>query len=192
MDLILDTGPAMEPVSLEEAKTHLRVDVSDDDALIENLISASRRTFEQINRRTLYTTTWRLKLDGWPRQSYITLPRPPLASVTSISVKDQEGAATTWNASNYIVESERTPGRVYLAYGQSWPDQTLYPTGAITVTYVAGWATVDAIPAEYKAAILLLLGHLYENREAVVVTGAVPKEIPLAWESIVLMDRVYY
>ncbi len=189
-ELILDTGPASEPVTTSEAKSHLRVDVSDDDTLIDGLVAAARQAFEEINGRSLFTTTWKLILDGWPDGETIVLPRPPLQSVSSIAYTDTQGNTTVWDAANYVVETMRTPGRVYLAYGASWPSAALRPASPITITYVSGWATVGAIPQRYKQAILLLVGHWYENRENVVVSGAIPKSIPLAFESLALMDRV--
>lgn len=188
-ELILGTAPTSEPVTTAEAKAHLRVDISDDDTLIAALIVAARQAFEEINGRSLFTTTWKLILDGWPDGETIRLPRPPLQSVTSITYTDTDGNTTVWDAANYEVETMRTPGRVYLAYNASWPTASLRPASPITITYVSGWATVEAIPQRYKAAILLLVGHLYENREAVVV-GTIASKLPLAYESLVLMDRV--
>lgn len=188
-ELILGTAPTQEPVTTAEAKAHLRVDVSDDDTLIAALIVAARQAFEEINGRSLFTTTWKLILDQWPDGDTIRVPRPPLQSVTSISYVDTDGNTTVWDAANYVVEIMRTPGRIYLAYDASWPTASLRPASPITITYVSGWATVGAIPQRYKAAILLLLGHLYENREAVVV-GTIVSKLPLAYESLLLMDRV--
>lgn len=189
-ELILETAPAFEPVTVAEAKAHLRVDVSDDDPLITALIVAARQAFEEINGRSLFTMTWKLILDRWPNRSYIVLPRPPLASVTSVVYQPTTGSPVTWDAANYVVETLRTPGRVHLADGISWPDADLRDASPITITYVAGWATTGAIPQRYKQAILLLVGHWYENRETIVTSGAIPKSLPLAFESLVLMDRV--
>jgi len=188
-ELILGTAPESEPVTTAEAKAHLRVDVADDDTLIAGLIVAARQAFEEINGRSLFTTTWKLILDGWPDGETIRLPRPPLQSVTSIAYTDTDGNVTVWDAANYEVETMRTPGRVYLAHNASWPTASLRPASPITLTYVSGWATVGAIPQRYKAAILLLVGHLYENRESVVV-GTIVSKLPLAYESLLLMDRV--
>lgn len=189
-ELILGTAPASEPVTTAEAKSHLRVDISDDDSLIAALVAAARQAFEEINGRSLYTTTWKLVLDDWPSDPYIALPRPPLASVTSVVYVDSDGNSTTWGASNYVVETLRTPGRIYLAEGVDWPSAALRAASPITITYVAGWATTPAIPQRYKQAVLLLVGHWYENRESVVV-GRIQGELPLAFESLALMDRVY-
>lgn len=189
-ELILGTAPTSEPVTTSEAKAHLRVDISDDDTLIAALIVAARQAFEEINGRSLFTTTWKLILDRWPNRSYIVLPRPPLASVTSVVYQPTTGSPVTWDAANYVVETLRTPGRVHLADGISWPDADLRDASPITITYVAGWSTTGAIPQRYKQAILLLVGHWYENRETIVTSGAIPKSLPLAFESLVLMDRV--
>lgn len=190
-ELVLDTGPASEAVTTTEAKAHCRVDINDDYALIAGLVTAARQAFEEINGRSLFTTTWKLVLDRWPSTPYIVLPRPPLASVTSISYIDSAGNTTVWDAANYVVETLRTPGRVHLAENVDWPVATLRAASPITITYVSGWATVGAIPQRYKQAILLLVGHWYENRENVVVSGAIPKSLPLAFESLALMDRVW-
>lgn len=189
-ELFQVTGPLSEPVTTAEAKAHLRVDIADDDDLIEVLVGAARRTFEQLNGRSLFTTTWALTLDGWPGDGIVALPRPPLQSVTHIKYFDTAGTEYTWDAANYAVEVGRTPGRVSLGYGKSWPGENLRPGSPIVVTYVSGWTTTAAIPQEYKAAILLLVGHWYANRENVITTGAVPKVVPMGFESLMLMDRV--
>ena len=190
-ELILGTAPASEPVTAAESAAHLRVDVADDDALIAALVGAARQAFEEINGRSLFTTTWKLVLDGWPNRPYIVLPRPPLASVASIVYVDSDGNSVTFGSGNYIVETLRTPGRIHLAEDADWPSATLRRASSITITFVAGWATVAAIPQRYKQAILLLVGHWYENRESVIASGAMPKQIPLAFESLALLDRIY-
>jgi len=189
-ELILGTGPTSEPVTTAEAKSHLRVDVSDDDTLITALIVAARQAFEEINGRSLYTTTWKLILDEWPTCPYIVLPRPPLAAVTSVVYVDSDGDSQTWDAANYVVETLRTPGRLHLAEGVDWPSASLRAASPITITYVAGWATVGAIPQRYKQAILLLVGHWHENRETV-ATGTIVAKYPMAFESLATLDRVW-
>jgi len=189
-ELTLVTGPASEPITTAEAKSHLRVDFADDDTLIAALVTAARQMFEELNGRALFTQTWKLTLDRWPASGRIELPRPPLVSVTSIKYIDSAGVESTFSSGDYVVETGRTPGRVSLGYDKSWPTATLRPASPITITYVAGWTTTAAIPERYKAAIKLLVGHWYENREAIITSGAMPKALPLGFESIVLMDRV--
>lgn len=183
--------PGQEPVSVDEAKLQCRVDGTDEDILFEWLIGTARRYVETFTRRALITQTWDLYLDTWPSVDYIDLPRPPLQSVTSITYKDTTGAATTWGASNYIVDTGRTPGRVMLAYGISWPSSTLlYPTSAITVRYVCGYgATGKSVPQQIRQAILLLVGHYYENREAALEKGV--QGIPFGVESLLWSEREF-
>lgn len=190
MRIKLVTGPASEPVSLDEAKAQLRVDGSDDDTFISGLIAAAREHVEQTARRALITQTWHLSLDGWPSCDEIELPKPPLQSVTSLIYKDSVGAQTTLPTANYIVDSDSQPGRVVLAYGQSWPSGTLYPANPIQVTYVAGYGAASDVPAWAKQAMKLIIGHWYENREET-ITGTIIKGIPLGAESLMWLNRAY-
>lgn len=188
--LKLVTPPAIEPVSLEEAKAHIRQDSPADDAYITGLITEARETIENLARRALISQTWRLSLDRWPAVDYISLPRPPLASVTSLIYLDQAGDDTTWASSNYIVDSDSEPGRLVLAYNVSWPSTpTLYPVNPIQITYVAGYGDEAAdVPAMWKKAILMLLGHWYENRETA-MAGSPVKDIPVGVQDLIWLDR---
>jgi len=180
-------APAAEPVTLTEAKSHLRVDISDDDTLIEGLITAARDMIEKMARRALITQTWRYSLDGWPGGDEIRLPRPPLQSVASIVYKESDGTSNSWDTAAYIVDSDSEPGRVVLAYGESWPSVTLYPAAPIQITFVAGYGDADDVPETWKQAIKLLVAHWYENREAIQMEKM--GEIPFAVESLVGLDR---
>lgn len=187
------SAPAVEPVSLAEAKEHLRVDISDDDDLIEGYITAAREYMEGATRRAFITQTWRLSLDAWPQSDEIQIPKPPLQSICSIVYYDADGISTTWDAANYIVDTDSEPGRVALAYGQFWPGVTLRPINAIQITYTAGYGDAASdVPQWVKQAIKLLIGHWYENRETVIVgAGIVSRQIELAIESLIWMDRVF-
>lgn len=186
---VRSVAPATEPVTTSEAKAHVRVDISDDDALIGTLITSAREYVEETARRSLVTQTWKLYLDRWPGVDYITLPRPPLQSVTSVKYTDKDGVQTTWANSNYLVDSDSEPGRIVLAYDVSWPDTVeLRPMNPIEVVFVAGYGAAAAAPQRWKQAILLLAGHWYENREAT-VDGAIQRPIPFAVESLINLDR---
>ncbi len=141
MPTTLIIAPAVEPVTLAEAKLHLRVDHSDEDALISSLISAARRYAETFTGRQIITATWELTLDAFPW--IIEPPHPLLQSITSIVYVDVDGVSQTLDASIYQVDITSTPGRVKPAFGEVWPG-TRSQFNAVTVTYVAGYGTVQA------------------------------------------------
>lgn len=190
MRLKLVTGPAHEPVSLDEAKLHLRIDSSDENTIISALITAAREYIEHACRRALITQTWRLSLDDWPvTGDEIELPRAPLVSVTSVVYTDSDGTATTWAAANYEVDTDSQPGRIKLAYGESWPSATLKASNPIQITYIAGYGNAVDVPQHLRQAIMLLVGHWYENREMAAPVQL--REVPLAVESLIWVDRVW-
>lgn len=182
------TAPDHEPVDLAEAKAHLRVDGSEEDSLIDALIVAARRQAELTSRRALVTRTLEAQLDCWPQDNCIELAYPPLQSVTSITYIDSAGASATLPSADYIVDKHSQPGRIVLGYGKSWPSPTLRPGAAITVRYVAGYGDAEDVPQEYKQAMLLLIGHFFEHREAV-AAGVTLNTLPLGVEALLLIDR---
>lgn len=208
--LRLITPPASEPITLAEAKLHLRVDFADDDDLIGALITAAREQCEVAQRRALITSTWELTEEGFPCQWPVALgpylpgrllerpwpssrlawqlPRPPLQSIASVAYVAPDGSAVTLDPSAYQVVAGGTgPGLIAPVYGTTWPATRCQPE-AVTVRFVAGHADASAVPATTKAAIKLLVGHLYENREPVLTTGAVGKELPLTVSSLLACD----
>jgi uncharacterized phiE125 gp8 family phage protein len=185
--LALVTAPTIEPVTLAEAKLHLRVDHGDEDALIESLVTSARTHVEHVTSRAFINQTWRLSLDAFPAE--IRLPRPPLSSVTSLQYLDGNGTLQTLSASSYTVDSDAEPGRVVEAYATTWPS-VRNDIRAVRVTYVAGYgATAATVPQPIKQAILLLVGHWYANREAV---GTVGSDIAFAVDALLAPFRNHY
>jgi uncharacterized phiE125 gp8 family phage protein len=190
MAFVLITGPTVEPVSTAEAKLHLRVDVADDDALIGALIKAGREFVEQRTRRALITQTWDLWMDAWPEDSEIRL-MAPLQSVSYVHTVDSDGGTATWAASNYLVDTVRQPGRIVRKSAASWPSTTLQEVNGVNVRFVAGYGSAGtAVPQPLRQAVLMAVGHWYENREAIATTGAMPKELPLAVDALTWPYRV--
>lgn len=183
--------PAEEPISLGEAKPCLRVDFNDDDVLINRLITAARQYCEDFQRRAYITQTWELWLDAWPDKDYITIPRPPLQSVTFVKYYGADNKEYTLPTTDYFVDDKNEPGRVVLAYGKSWPSTTLRPANAVMVQFIAGYGTADKVPEKIKQAMYLLIGHWYEHREAV-LTGSISisKEIEFAVNALLQQDRI--
>lgn len=195
MRLTLVTPPAVEPVALEEAKAHLRVDVDDDDTLILALIAAAREQAEAFTRRALITQTWDMALDCLPGvdEKPIELPKPTLQSVTSITYLDASGDEQTLAADQYQVLTGggpyAQPGKVVRAYNVSWPSTRSQPD-AVTVRFVAGYGDAASdVPAAIRQAILMLVGDLYEHREGIVV-GAGATSLPRAAAAILAPYRI--
>ena len=182
MALICVTEPVVEPVSLVEAKLHMRVEVTEDDALIAGLIMAAREQLESTSRPQLamLTQTWRYVADAWPSADGLELRPYPLQSVTSIKYTDENGTEATLAANSYQVDTYSEPGRVRLKSSASWPSVTLAALNGLVVEFVAGYGdTPGDLPQRLRQAVLLLVTHWYENREPVLNSGAVPKELPM-------------
>ena len=160
-----------------------------EDTLISSLITAAREDCEKFQNRAYINQTWELWLDEFPRRDYIDIPLPPLSSITSIKYYDTANVEATMTITDYFVDTKSEPGRVVLAYGKSWPSTSLRPANGVCVTFVAGYgALATSVPQTVKSAILLMLGHLYEHREA--VSDKPMSEIPMAVESLLSKDRI--
>lgn len=179
------TQPASEPVTLAEAKVHLRVDVDADDDRITRLIATARQLCETVARRAFITQTWDLWVDGFPSSpgywdrriramgqgcsqwlpiaglGEIAIPRPPLVSVTGVYYLDASGVEQTVSSTIYRVITG-TPGRIVPAANQSWPTIPDAPE-AVRVRYVAGYGAASAVPACVKDATLLAVERLYDG-----------------------------
>ena len=179
MPLQLVTPPAGEPVSLAEAKQHLRVDGGDDDLLIGSLITAARQAAETKTGRQLITARWKLVLDAFPGPSLmqsatgasfslpghaILLAKCPVQSAVSIEYLDMNGTTQVMPASDYVLDAACEPARLTPAFGKTWPP-TLPQMGAVSVTFDAGYGTASAVPEGLKSWIKLRVGSLYGHRE---------------------------
>ena len=155
--------PASEPVSLQEAKDHLRVVGDAEDPHIAGLIVAARELVESRARRSLVTRTLEVDLDGWP-DGPIVLPRPPLVAVERIAYAGESGAVSILDPGSYRARAG-TPGRVLRAGDAAWPALG-EAEPAVTVRYRAGYGGPEDVRATTRLAIKLLVGHWFEHREA--------------------------
>jgi uncharacterized phiE125 gp8 family phage protein len=162
---------------------------STEDDLLNSLITAARQYVESFQNRALCTQTWELWLDAFPSKGYLQIPLPPLQSAT-IKYYDVDSVEATFGAGSYFVDIKNEPGWVVLQYGETWPSTTLRTANGVCITFVAGYGAAADVPKKVKQAMLLLIGHLYENREAVATSGAIPKEVPLAVDALLWQDRV--
>jgi uncharacterized phiE125 gp8 family phage protein len=171
----VSSPPASEPVSLSEAKAHLRIDHTAEDTLIAALITAARRVIEAETERKLVTQTVLLTLDATEAAPPIILPHGPVQSVSLFEVYTA-GAWATVATTAYDLLGDR------LAMSED-DDATDWPTAdrrfdAFRVTYVAGYGVPSAVPQDLKSALLITLGDLYENRETLVGSGLVVTSAP--------------
>ncbi|MCK9504702.1 MAG: head-tail connector protein [Porticoccaceae bacterium] len=174
MPVSIVTQPAFEPVTLDEAKAHLRVTHDAEDDLITALITAAREAAENYTHRALCEKTLEYYCDAFPCQ--IVLPQPPVQSVTSVKYIDRDGIEQTLDAAEYQTHIQNEPALIVEAYGKTWPT-TRDELNAVRVRYVVGYASAADVPGPVKAALLLMIGHLYENREDSIV-GAAISELP--------------
>ncbi len=180
------TPPAFLPLTLAEAKLHLRVDGTDEDALIPAFIGAAVDTCQQITGRSLMAQAWKLAVDGFADE--IKLPWPQVQAVQSVQYKDSTGATQTLAGTVY----ELVGDAIHRVPEQTWP--TTWPgAGAVWVNYTAGYSAGNevaqqaAVPYGIKAWLLLAVGTLYANRESV-QTGVSVAALPERFADS-LLDR---
>jgi len=184
MPLSLTTPPATEPISLSDAKAHLKIDTTDDDTLITAMIAAARARAEWHTGRALISQGWTLHLDGWPANRIVEIPLPPLQSVTSVTLYARDDSATVLDASRYVVDTASAPGRLALKPDTA-PPANLRTVNAIAIAFTAGYGDAASnVPPLLKEAILELLAFLYENR------GEAPAELPLDCLALLAPYRV--
>ena len=189
----LVTGPLVEPVTLAELKLHLRLGTdTTEDTMLAALIVAARDYVETVTRRALITQTWDYWLEKFPGEDYFDVPLGNLQSVTSLKYKDSDGTETTMTVTTeYLVDINSDPGRIFLPYGETWPSFTAYPYKPITLRFICGYgSSASSVPDPIKVAIKILASHFYENRE-LVNPGAELKEIPMSVDSLLATYRLW-
>jgi len=177
------------PVSLASAKLHLRVgDGEEEDFLIRALIAAATEYVENFTGRALISQTWIEYFDAFP--ACISLKKSPAVSVTSIKYLDSAGDEQTLPAADYTVDVITEKSRIAPVYGSSWPS-TYGEFNSVYVEYVAGYGdTEDDVPHSIRAALLLLIGHLYENREVSIPTAL--NELPFGFDALLTPYRLWW
>ena len=182
MKYSLNTAPIIEPLTLAEAKAHLNIpDVETYwDDYVTALIVSARESVEQITYRGLLTQTWTLYLDSTEftelYERIVEISKVPVQSISSIKYYNQSNTLTTLDASKYItdLQSINQPARI-----QFIDVPNVYVRmNAVEIRFVCGWTSAELLPMPIKQAMKLIIGHLYEHREAVTVGGS-PAELPM-------------
>lgn len=207
-------APTVEPVSLDQFKSHVRVDSSftDDDVIMTTYLIAARQYAETYTRRSFFSQQWRLTLDHFPTYLHnstvnpalrrdwiyysgiwngmtIALPKGPVTAINSISYLDTTGTQQTLSSSGYTADLTSLPARMVPAPGLYWPLSTVYVPGSVQITYTSGsYVTADDCPQTIAMALLLLAAHWYEHKEA--VSEVALKEVPFAVAALLDMHTV--
>ncbi|MDX0555546.1 phage gp6-like head-tail connector protein [Sinorhizobium medicae] len=186
MSLRLVTPATAEIVTLAEAKAHLRVDFTDDDAYITALAEAAQDWLSGENNwlgRSVVEQTWELKLERFP-SGKVDLPKPPLIEVTGVFYTPSDGGAEVEIADFREIDVGVSEGGYILpAKNTDWPVTDGEP-GSVRITFESGYSDV---PKSIKHAALLMIGHWYENREA--ASQAKISDLPMAVDALLYPYR---
>ena len=185
MGLKLITAPLHMPITLAEAKAHMRVDGTADDALIAGLISSAVEAAQNITRRQLVTATYDYTFPGFPAATrgnplaVLELPAPPLQAVLGVYYVDSAGAEQPLACGAYVVDTFSMVAGLSPVLGTSWPATQEGPN-AVRARFTCGWAMDASVsppawtgPESIKAWLLIRVATLYEQREAVAVGSGV-------------------
>lgn len=168
-DIEIITPPAVEPVTLEEAKQHCFVDFNLDDAMIEKrLIQAARQACEQLTARNFITTTLKLTLDDFPRGD-VFLPRGEFQSLNKV---------TYWEDSTPqpipVQDIQQWGSKSYPRLEYVWPKAK-----KVEIEWTCGYGdTADEIPEGIKQCILIFVEHYYDPAREMVSIGLMVSKIP--------------
>lgn len=202
------TDPASAPITLAQAKAHLRLDSDDEDDFVQVLIDVATQIFDGTGKVrdgilgcAMMTQTWMLETERWvvpfrrairmASDYRIWIEHGPVQSVESIQVYTND-ALVDWPQENWRVGHEDTRAFVTLAVGGSWPTYD-FREDAFQVAFTAGYGdTPEDVPAPLRAAMLLMIGHLFENRQSVIVSAsrATAIEVPQAVDMLIAPYKV--
>ena len=185
--LALVSGPGIEPVTIDEAKLFSRITVDDEDALIEELITAARQALEERWNWSFITQTWDQYLDQFPAndwhysQPIVTL-RGPLQSVTSVKYTPNGGSIQTVSSADYYVDATNScKPKIVPVIGKAWPGDLLRIANGVEVRIVTGYASADAVPFHLKVAVKQLVNAWYVDRDSM---GHVPDHLDAFLEEV--------
>ncbi len=168
MPLTLATPPGVHPVTLEMAKAYLKVDGTEEDALIEALLGAATSRVEYECDLALITQQWRLHRDRWPGCGVLEIPLHPVRAVEEIRILTADGLVTV-DPALYETDLAGRPARVRALAG--FPRET-EGLNVVEVLIRAGFGDApEDVPADLRQAILLVVAHWFENREGVDGSG---------------------
>lgn len=197
-------APAIEPVTLAEAKLWTKVENSVDDAIFTDLVTAARERAELFTGRQFITATWKFTMDwmpgytapgmsnypygdfyfadrGWDEKRTIRLPKSPIQSISSIAYTDTFGVVQTLDPTLFLADLQSEPARIAPAYGQIWPITRAQQNG-VAITYVAGYGSAaSAVPAGIRTALRFWVANRYFGRSEADLSDAFENMLTPYW-----------
>lgn len=186
MNYTLVTPPSSEPLTLDEAKLHLRVDSNVEDTLITALIKSARAKVESDTWRTLITQTWKLSMDSDEVKTFTGITKSPIQSITHIKYFDINVVQQTLSTGAYQADILNEPARIKI---NELP-QMAEIMNAMEIQFVSGYGVAASVPEDLKTAMLLLIGHYYEHREAVTVGNM--KDLPNGYDTLITPYKLIF
>ncbi len=168
MTMFLVTPPALEPVTIADARAFLRISTDSEDDILRRLVATARELVEAETGLALIDQTWQLKVDRWPRSGRLALFKYPVKAVTAVVAYRADGTAIQLAPEEYALQDGRRPQRLYMAH---YPDAATFR--GLETDFVAGFGETGVeVPDALKQATLSLTAHLYETRTGVDAGGA--------------------
>lgn len=180
------TAPTASPVTLDEAKSHLRVTYDDDDAMIQGFIDAAVSHldgWDGVLGRAMVEQTWEQPFGAFSDRMLLRLT--PVIEVVSVGYTDRDGVSQTVQAADYELVNWGGRGEVRTVGDAVWPEVSADVATPVSITFKAGFGTPAEVPWALKAAILMHVATLYEYRE----TMASSVEPTRAYEALVAPYR---
>jgi len=185
MSSLLLTAPAVEPLSLDEAKGFLRVESNDEDDLVAALVTGARIHVEAQTRRALITQAWRISADAWPQDGRLTVTPAPLQSLTAVRVYDEDGTSRDVDLQAFVLDLANS-ALVFAPWALPMPGRCAL---GIEIDVMSGYGTTaNDVPEPLRQAIRLLIAHWYENR-GLVAAGTTQSMLPATVASLLAPYR---
>ena len=169
-------GPAVEPVTLAEAKAYLRLESEHEDALVESLVAAARRTLELATRRAFLAQSWRVTVEGRPGSRAVALPLAPVLEIVAVRVVSASGSPETLAVELYRLDDAADPPRLLVVADAPSPADG---PGSIEIDARYGFGSEAAdVPETIRLAILRLVARWFERRgDAGDGSGGLPADV---------------